>query len=696
MTSSPRRRRRGARPKPARGPWLRLAGALALAVVLAGGAWLFVAGRAARVSPQEATARSVALLQAGNASGARDAAAAALRADPIAAPAHLALARAMLVLGDGVSAEAELQRAADAGSDPKLLIHLRAQALLLQGQPDKAVALASQALPQFHADALRVRGRALAMKGDGAGALAMLSEAVRTAPNDGEAWTDLARLQSETGDIGSAVPSAARAVQLAPASVPALVMRGELVRAQTGPVAALAWFEAALQRDPADPAALIEYAATLGDVGRTVDALAATRRALQAKPNSPQAWYLQAVIAARAGNFDLARTLLERTNGAVDDLPGGQLLAGALDIDSGDFQQAIGKLKQLVDDQPMNLAARRLYATALLRAGSAQAAIDLLGPWVARPDADSYALTLAARAYERLGDRATAARLLDRAALPGTAAPGAFSADDSLAVIAGEAAQRPGDPEALVALIRALATGGDPAGALAKAEAAAAALPGTPATHLLVGDAQMLLGHDAEAVAAYRRAAALRFDTATMLRLVDALDRTGQREAAAQVLAQFLSQNPINVAALRLTGQWQLAAGEVDAAIDSLETIRAQVGNGDAALNAALATAYAAAGEHATAARFGETAYALLPGSPVTADAYGWALYGRGERETAAELVAKAVALAPRHPGLRWHLAQIYSALGRKPEAKAQAQAALSDPAFADRVEAMALLAKLG
>src|SRR3546814_6376563 len=58
--------------------------------------------------------------------------------------------------------------------------------------------------------------------------------------------------------------------------------------------------------------ALIEDAATLGDLGRMRAMLAVTRRAIAADPADPRAYYLQAVLAARAGRFDLARVLLQK------------------------------------------------------------------------------------------------------------------------------------------------------------------------------------------------------------------------------------------------------------------------------------------------------------------------------------------------------------------------------------------------
>jgi tetratricopeptide (TPR) repeat protein len=694
MTSSHRTKRR----QPGMPPILRrllvvLGGLGAFAVAIAAFV-LFSPGRVDAAgeggSPVE---RSASLLKASNPTAAKAAALDAVRAAPNSGQAHLALAQAMLALDDGVGAEGEIQRAVDMGFDAKFIPQYRAHALLLQGDPDRAIAEADKAIPQYRAYALRIRARALSQQGKYDDAQAALDEAMRITPQDAGLWTDLGRFRYATGDLRGAVQAAQQAVKLDAGNARALLLRGELVRSQYGLVASLPWFEAALKPDGYFHDALIEYAATLGDAGRTQDSLAATRRALEARPGSPKAFYLQAVIAARAGDDDLARDLLEKTGGALDDMPGMLLLGSTLDIEAGDYEQAIEKLNELVAVQPMNLTARKLLASALLRTDSARNAIDILRPVVARGDADSYSLTLAARGFERIGDRAAAAKLLDRAAYPATAESGAFSADDSVAVLDAPAAGQPGNPDTAVPLIRAMIAQGNKAGALAKAQALVRDNPGVPGAQLLFGDMLMLGDRFADAAAAYRLAADLRFDEPTMLRLVEALDRGGHRQDAANVLALFLSQNPIDVAALRLSGDWQLAAGDYDAAIDTFENLRARIGDGDAALNADLAMAYSGAGEDKIALDFGEAAYQLAPANPATADAYGWALYQSGDADGAVELLQKAVALAPRHAGLRWHLAQIYADLGRKPDAKVQAQAALADPRFTDRDAAQAMLA---
>lgn len=690
MTSS-RKRSRSVRRKPGLRRLIVIGGAFgAFALVLA--AWFSTAST--RLNPaaaQAAVERSSKLLEAHNATAAREAALVVVRADPDNAQAHITLAKAMLALDDGVGAEAELQRAVDAGYKMRQIAHLRAHALLLQGAEEKAFVEAGKSSPENRVYALRIRARALAALGKLPGALAAMDEATRIAPRDADVWVDVGRLKLDTGDVLGAIRASEQAVKLDGGNLDALMLRGEMVRSQFGLIAALPWFEAALKRDPYDHDLLIEYAATLGDAGRMLDSLAATRHALAIRPGSAQALYLQAVIAARAGNSDLARGLIERAGGGLAQIPAALLLGGALDIEAADYEQAMEKLKPLVANQPMNIAARKLLAIALLRTDSARNAIDLLRPVIARGDADSYSLTLAARGFERIGDRATAAQLLDRAAWPAQGDAKAFSADDSTGVLAADAAQRPGDPAALVPLIRALIAQGDKAGALARAQDIATHNPGVPAAHLLVGDMLMLMNRSADAIAAYRRAADLRFDEPVMLRLIEALDRADRRADAAKVLALFLSQNPVNVAALRLSGRWQLAAGDYETAIDTLELLRTRIGDGDTALNADLAIAYAGADEFEAAEDFGEAAYALAPSNPVAADAYGWALYRGGDAQAAVELLQKAVALAPRHAGLRWHLAQVYADLGRKPEARAQAQAALADSRFGERAAAAAM-----
>ena len=232
-----------------------------------------------------------------------------------------------------------------------------------------------------------------------------------------------------------------------------------------------------------------------------------------------------------------------------------------------------------------------------------------------------------------------------------------------------------GDPVAALGYVRGLVDSGNLGGALSAARSLAARMPGAPAAWLAVGDASAAGGRFAEAAGAYARAADLRFDEPTFLRLVDARNRAGDREGAAQALALFLSQNPQNVAALRLSAHWMIAAEQWDEAIERLEGLRARLGNRDATLLVELAAAYMGSGADDVALRYARAAYDLAPMNAVAADAYGWTLLGVGRPRAAVEVLEKAVAIAPA-PALRWHLARAQAAAGADRKAAPRARPA--------------------
>ncbi|QNE32147.1 tetratricopeptide repeat protein [Sphingomonas sp. NBWT7] len=684
--------RRLARPAWLSAAALRLLAGLALAGLLLGGIVL-LARRAAAPDPRGALSASLAALDRGNYSAARNHALVASKGLD-GAIASAVLGRVYLLLGEGVAAEGALNRAVQGGVAPARLHQLFADSFLAQDDPDRAIAEAARAAPRYAGYARRVTARALAAKGDVPGATRALQAIVAANPRDAAAFADLGRIRFDAGDVRAGGAAAQRALALDPANLAATVLVGQLVRSRFGLVAALPWFERALTRDAYYQPALIEYAATAGDAGRYADMLGATRRALAARPGDPQALYLQAVMAARAGKRDLARAMLGRMNGASGNT-GAVLLTGLLAYADGGYEQAVASFREVVARQPMNLVARRLLGAALLRSGDAQGTLDVLEPVATRRDADSYTLGLVARAFEAKGARDWAARFLDRAARPALAGPTSFGSDNGVAVLANAVAAAPGDPGAAVAFIRGLLDAGDGAAALREAQGIAAVSPGVPDAQLLAGDVYATQGQFAPALAAYRRAADLRFDAPTLLRLADAADRAGQRRLGVEALALYLSQNPQSIVARRALANLQLGVRDWDAAIDTLEGLRADVGTRDAVVLAQLGYAYVGAGDADTGLVYARAAHRLVPMNPAACDAYGWALYEGGDARAALPLLAKAATLAPQHAGIRWHFAQALAELGRGAEARQAISRALADPAFLDRKPALALLAAL-
>ena len=307
----------------------------------------------------------------------------------------------------------------------------------------------------------------------------------------------------------------------------------------------------------------------------------------------------------------------------------------------------------------MNIAARRLLGAALLRLGDRRGALDTLRPIGLRSDADSYALTVIARAFESAGDRTMAARFLDRAAAGSVAPASVFATDDAIGALMASADASAGDPTYVLGIIRAQLASGDTVGAIARARALVEAGPGAPAAQLALGDTLVAAGRYPEAATAYAGAADLSFDEPTLLRLVDALGRSGRTEDAATALALYLSQNPQSLAGQRLLGHWQVESGVWNAAIETLEGVRRRVGNRDGGVLTDLARAYGGEdgpGDGAIAVRYGRAAYAISPMNAAAADAYGVALAANGDVAGARQLLEKASRLAPGDVTIAAHL----------------------------------------
>jgi cellulose synthase operon protein C len=246
-------------------------------------------------------------------------------------------------------------------------------------------------------------------------ALAMAGVSALAAPPPNPA-TQVRALLSK-GDVEGAL-------KLDPKNPDTLVFAGNLVRDRYGLLPALPWYDRALQIKPDHLDVLFEKAATLGDAGRADDMLAVTRTLLALSKNNAQACYLQAILAARAGKWDLARTILYRAGDRMDRIAGMNLMRAILMIQAGSNDGAIAQLRPILNDRPDNAKARRLLGLALVRAGSREEAIEVLRPLAV--EGDGYALMLTGRAYEAMGNRAAAAEALDRASRSGA---GVLSAD---------------------------------------------------------------------------------------------------------------------------------------------------------------------------------------------------------------------------------------------------------------------------
>lgn len=669
--------------------------AVLLAAGLLGGAVLAQAGDAS--ASRAALTRGEALFAKGDVRAARVEFMNAVKADPSNIAARLAQARVALELGQWDIAAEQLERATDLGAPPADTSHLLAHVRLFQYNYPEALKLADPALAgDRHGEyATRVRAAALVAMGNADGGRAELEAAIARGWGTVEVWTDLARLHMGTGNLAAAFPAAAEAVRIGPRNVKALVLAAELDRKRFGLAAAVPWYRKALDLDKNNVEALLGLAATLGDAGANREMLDLTRRVLSLEQRNPRAWYLQSVMAARAGRFDLARSLLARTSGRLDGEPAVMLLRATMELHDGAHEQAIDRLTDLVDLQPANLTARKLLGAAYAQARDHDSVIQTLRGLAARDDADSYTLTLIGRALEAKGDRAAAAVLLDRAQSP-QLRPSKALVTVPLGKAAANNAGNPLDARTAIPLIAAQIGAGQAGAALGKASEIARRNPGVPAAQVLLGDVQGALGNWQAAAASYKVAANLDFSESTALRFARALVNVGDAAGATQVIGLYLSQNPQSIPVRLMLADIHMASGRWQSAIAELEIIRARVGNRDAALLNNLAWASIKSGDEEPALKYARSAYGLMPNNAAVAGTYGWALHREGaERGLAVAMLEKAVRMAPLDPALRFQLAQAYAAAGRKGDARKAASLALQSNRFGDRQAAQAFIARL-
>lgn len=544
----------------------------------------------------------------------------------------IARAREDLARDDGIAAEIRLRSAMAKGASQADVAALMGTAFLVQD--DRRQAREWLAPGRFlRADA--VYGfRMLAKLERDAGHLpeagAAYDRALAVAPRDPILWVEIGRLRYAGGEHTKAVEAADYALQIAPRDVRTLEFRGQIVRDQIGLAASLPWFEAALQASPDDLSALGEYAATLGELGRARDMLAVTRRMLRRDGRNARAFYLQAVLAARAGDTRLARAMLNRIGDGMEEVPGAMLLEGLFDLRAGNYNLAMNALEDLVKLQPANGQARLVLARAYDAGGEPLVLVKRFSEEAGRPEASPYLLTLVGRAYESLGERDMAAAFLDRAA---------------------RADKAPIAPVAEGSALGALIASGRIAEAQGMAQTYLAASPGSADAQIQAGDVELAQGHGAQALERYREAARIRLPEALFLKAVGAMIAAGDMGGAAGLVESYLAQNPTSQPAVRLAATLAARSGDWKRCRLLLEAALANDGQDDARLLAELSLAQLRTGDAVGAERSARRAYRLQRASPLTAQAWGMSLAALGrDRRAAAALLAKAQAIGGDNP----------------------------------------------
>ncbi|MDZ3831025.1 MAG: tetratricopeptide repeat protein [Sphingopyxis sp.] len=568
----------------------------------------------------------------------------AIARNPEAIAERVQLARVAFGLGDGAAAEAAVREAMAHGAKADALRPLLARAYAMQGDGNRALRTLDEGpiIPEMIGEAAWVAGNIHLENGNLGAAREAYDRAVRALPRNADLWVDVARFREANVDTRGARDAVAFAIELDGRNGPALALTANLVRRQEGLRAALRWYDAALDADPDNADALIERAATLGDLGRYRDMLASLRHAATLAPRDPRLYYLQAVVAARADNYRLARSLLQRTRGQMDDVPAFMLLNAVVELQLGGEAVAATWAGRLLNEQPHNLTARRLLAAAEWSDGDAEGAFDVLAPIVDRSDADSWSLLMAARAASELGRAGEAADLTARAATlaRGEAAP--FAIDGDYNFIGMAADSEPLNPGRVIPAISADLLRGNAGRAIERAIRLRDANRGVADAHILLGDAALAGGRYELAVEAFRAARALDAGERTTLRLANALFRAGDPAGSGAAILALRDSQPSSIAADRLAGHLAMDLRHWDQAIGHFDRVRHRIGDRDVVILRELARAWAAKGDDGRALQMIARAYRLQPLNREIMLFYADLRERNGDAQSAADLRDKA------------------------------------------------------
>lgn len=219
---------------------------------------------------------------------------------------------------------------------------VRARALLAEGQPSAAGALAEQVAAEHpeHAPAHLLIGSAALACGDAQEAADALRLALHYDPALAEAHLRLGAALQALGRRGEAAACFARAVEVAPGSAQAWRRLG-LARLEDGDAEAAAdALVQALERSPQSAPLLNDLGYVLGrHLGRTDEAIALLERALAADPACVDAFVNRGMLRQQSGELDAALEDYERAL-ALQDVPEARLNRGLLRLAGGDFAGA--------------------------------------------------------------------------------------------------------------------------------------------------------------------------------------------------------------------------------------------------------------------------------------------------------------------------------------------------------------------
>ncbi|MEO7577481.1 MAG: XrtA/PEP-CTERM system TPR-repeat protein PrsT [Massilia sp.] len=591
--------------------------------------------------------------------------------------------------GDYDSAEKEVRKALSLGYDYAAAAPELAKALLNQGKPKRALDDTEAMLGGAGAALLAVRGDAYFDLTEIDKAKASYQQALAADATFPGGLIGMAKVAYRGNDTATANQLMERAVGANPKVAAVWFYQGSLLAAQGKREAALAAYNKAIALQPDHLHALIERAHMEIEAAKFEPAKADIDAAKKVAPGSITVMYSQALLDFKQRKYAEAKeSLLKVLRVAPEHMPS-VLLAGAVELNLGELEQAGKHVKTVLEKFPNDDYARKLLAEIELRNAQPAGAATALAPLLKDGSTDRQALALA-------GHSSLAGNDYDKAS-------GYFNQASAL---------DPKSPELHTSLGLALLGKGDTAKGISELEAAVALNPASAASGMALIQSEMGLKHYDKALAAaqaldqrlpknsellntigaiylakkdlpnargyFEKSAALKADNLPpVLNLAQIEMRARKPEAAAKLVQGFIDHNPKSAPAMQAMAEIAFAGGHPDQAAAWLEKgMAADPGSPGAALQ--LGNMYLATAQAPKGLVLARKLQANHPANADVLDLLGRAQVENKDMDGALETYSKLVGMLPKSAPAHVRLARVHMALKNEAGAAADLQRAVA------------------
>ncbi len=325
-------------------------------------------------------------------------------------------AKTLIALGDGVTAQAALKKLVGNAKYAERVLPLMARTHIFMGEPEKALELVANPSGEFAGQLYAVKTLALIGLERTAEAGVALEEGLSAVPDSAELNWIKGNRDLEIGNVDAALQSAKRALELDSDSAEALLLSGRISLAKSKGKEALTYFVKARESRPDLPTAEFLRGAVLKDLGKREEARHCFKTVLSESPNHPWATYFMAEMDYEDGKSTDAFERLQATKANLEAVPPAMRLSGILEIQRGNHEQAIAKLKKYLAQNPADAESIMALSRAYAKAGNDAEAFRTMVPLLRSISAPADALKLGAELAQKVNDP-VATELAQRAAV---------------------------------------------------------------------------------------------------------------------------------------------------------------------------------------------------------------------------------------------------------------------------------------